>query len=81
MQYAPRGSQGNESPEDQDIAQQVDGIRVRIAIEAKTSRTREGRHRVGANWKENVGATHRLAIRESPDPPHFVIAVGLRAWF
>lgn len=51
------------------------GVRLRYEIR------REFAPYIGVTWKESVGATHRLTLREAGDPSHLVIAIGVRGWF
>jgi copper resistance protein B len=36
---------------------------------------------IGVTWKEGIGTTHRLAVREGGDPSHVSFVAGVRLWF
>ncbi|HEY5870675.1 MAG TPA: copper resistance protein B [Candidatus Tectomicrobia bacterium] len=36
---------------------------------------------IGVTWKESIGATHRLTVREGGDPSHLAFVAGVRLWF
>jgi copper resistance protein B len=36
---------------------------------------------IGVTWKESIGATHRLVVREGGDPSHLAFVAGVRLWF
>jgi copper resistance protein B len=36
---------------------------------------------IGVTWKESIGATHRLVVREGGDPAHLAFVAGVRLWF
>jgi copper resistance protein B len=36
---------------------------------------------IGVTWKESIGATHRLTVREGGDPSYLAFVAGVRLWF
>ena len=36
---------------------------------------------IGVTWKESIGATHRLTVREGGDTSHLAFVAGVRLWF
>ena len=36
---------------------------------------------LGVTWRDSLGATHQLAVREGSHTAHFLVVAGVRAWF